>query len=161
MLVHALDINSGFDKNGATHLVEFTYADFTSATNTQTLTPFTLPTGWGIECTHVELPTPFVSSDGTLISTAITIGDGGSANRFLTSTELNAAGAYIVATKGGALTAEYVPTSNFANQIAVTATAAKVLTTHTAGRCRVFYRLTNPNSNNDPLPFNIATKVAQ
>ena len=161
MTFKPLDINTSPDKGGATHVVEFSYKDLTAAGNTQTLTPFTLPANWGVEVVHMELPEAFVSSDGTLISTAITAGDGGSANRLLTSTELNAAGTEIF-NKGGATTAPYVPTSDTAQTISVTGTSAKLLNTHTAGQCRVFYRLTNPFSNRGAvLPFDITTKAAQ
>jgi len=161
MLVHPLDLQTSPDKGGANLLVEFTYADLTSGTNAQTLTPFTLPANWGIEVVHMELPAAFVSSDGTLISTSISAGDAGSATRLLAATELNQAGTEVFA-KGGATTAPYVPTADTAQTITVTGTAAKVLSTHTAGRCRVFYRLTNPfTALNDPVPFNIASVAAQ
>lgn len=161
MTVKPLDINTAADKGGATHVVEFTYKDLTSGTNTQTLTPFTLPANWGATLTYYELTESFVSSDGTLISTAITVGDGGSANRQLTSTEMNAAGTVIRA-KSGALTAEYVPTADTPQTITVTGTVAKVLSTHTAGKARLFFALHNYLSNAGvQLPFDITTKAAQ
>lgn len=134
------------NEKGATHCGEITFADFTSGTNTQSFNLAPTIAKQGLVLTHIELPIAFVSSDGTLISTSITIGDGGSANRFLTATELNAAGASIFL-KGGALAgASAVPFVYTAGDnliVAFTATAAKVLTTHTAGKVLVYFRLWN------------------
>src|SRR5262245_21781628 len=92
----------------ATHAIEITYADFTGTGATQTLSPVTVADKTGFEVVAVELQQTFVSSDATLISTTITIGDGGSATRFLSSTELNAEGTEIFL-KGGTLANTSLP----------------------------------------------------
>lgn len=128
----------------ATHMWDMVAADLTAAIATQTLSPINVQNKMGFELVGVELITPFVSSDGTLISTAITMGDGGSANRFLTSMELNAAGAF-VSLKGGALSLSAVPylyTVDDTVDIFVTGTAAKLLSTHTAGLARFYFKVT-------------------
>jgi hypothetical protein len=128
----------------ATHSWDMVAADLTAAANTQTLSPFNVGNKIGFEVVAVELIDPFVSSDGTLISTSITIGDGGSATRFLSATELNAAGAYVVL-KGGTLAntaCPYLYTVDDTVDIFVTGTAAKLLSTHTAGRLRVYAKVT-------------------
>lgn len=139
---------------GATHCLEFGYGDLTAAANTQTITGPTIPSKFGFEVVSIDLPTPFVSSDATLISTAVTVGDAGSANRYATSTELNAAGTYITV-KGPAQANTALPflmTADTAVNVYVTGTAAKLLSTHTAGRAFVFCKLTQafPDQGNQP-----------
>jgi hypothetical protein len=122
-------------------MVEITFADLTAAGAAQTLTigPTAAKQGWLLE--YARLAQPFVSSDGTLISTTITVGDGGSATRYLASMELNNAGA-VVFLKAGALawpTGLFVYTSADNLQVAVACTAAKLLNTHTAGKVLLFF----------------------
>jgi hypothetical protein len=141
-------------QKGATHCLEIGYADLTAAGNTQTIAGPTIPLGYGFELVDTELATPFVSSDATLISTAITVGDAGSANRYQTSTEWNAAGAY-VKVKGPAQANNALPylmAADTAVNVYVTGTAAKLLNTHTAGRAFIFCKLTQafPDQGNQP-----------
>lgn len=138
-----LPLETATEKN-ATHMWDMVAADLTAAAATQTLSPINVQNKIGFELVGVELIRPFVSSDGTLISTAITMGDGGSANRFLTSMELNAAGAY-VSLKGGALNLSAVPylyTVDDTVDIFVTGTAAKLLSSHTDGLARFYFKVT-------------------
>lgn len=134
------------NEKGATHCGEITWQDFVAADtgNTKTFNLAPVVAKQGLQLTHVELPEVFVSSDGTLISTAITIGDSGSANRFLTTTELNLAGTEVFL-KGtalaGASAVPFVYTAGDNLQVAFTATAAKALNTHTAGKVLVYFRL--------------------
>ena len=99
----------------------------------------------GVELTGMELVTAFVSSDATLLSTAVVVGDGSSTNRFLTSTELNAAGTEVFL-KGGAPALSAVPyvyTADDTVDVVVTGTAAKLLNTHTAGKVRFYFTVTD------------------
>jgi hypothetical protein len=120
---------------GATHAIEVTYADLTTAGAAQTLTTdiTLLAQKQGLQVIAGIVVTPFVSSDGTLISTTFTVGDGGSAARQLASQETNAA-ATVVYNKAGALTAPYVPSSDTPITITAGCTVAKLLSSHTAGK---------------------------
>jgi hypothetical protein len=124
-------------------MVEVTYADLTAAAATQTLNIGPTAAKQAVLLEFARLVVPFVSSDGTLISTAITVGDTGSATRFLASMELNAAGSF-VNMKAGALgnpTGLFVYTSADTLQIAVAGTSAKLLNTHTAGKLLLFFTI--------------------
>jgi hypothetical protein len=128
----------------ATHQWDMVAADLTAAANTQTLSLINVMNKMGFELVGVELIRPFVSSDGTLVSTAITMGDGGSANRFLASMELNAAGAF-VSLKGGNLSLNAVPylyTVDDTVDVFVTGTGGKLLNTHTDGLARFYFKAT-------------------
>lgn len=148
--VMPLMLETATEKN-ATHSWDMSYADLTAAGNTQTLSPINVGNKYGFELVAVELITPFVSSDGTLVSTAVTMGDGNSANRFLASQELNAAGAFVVL-KGGNLNLNAVPflyTVDDTVDIFVTATGGKLLNTHTAGLARFYFKVSKvPGSGN-------------
>lgn len=122
-------------------MAELTFVDLTASGNTQNITlgPTVAKQGWIL--LFARLVTPFVSSDGTLVSTAITVGDGGSATRYLASMELNAAGSF-VNVKAGALaqpTGIFFYTSGDSLIVAFTATVAKALNTHTAGKVLLFF----------------------
>lgn len=93
----------------------------------------------GIEVEHTELEAQFVSSDGTLISCAVTIGDAGSANRLLASTELNAAGAFVNLAYGTGT--KYAPAANTGVTATFTPTGGKDLATLTAGTLDVYFKL--------------------
>lgn len=142
-----LPLETATHKN-ATHSWDMVAADLTAAANTQTLSPINVTNKMGFELVGIELIEPFVSSDGTLISTSVTAGDGGSATRFLGATELNAAGAF-VSLKGGALNLNAVPfvyTVDDTVDFFVTGTGGKLLSTHTAGRARFYFRVTDARS---------------
>jgi len=135
MNVHPLPIETAAFLD-ATHAVEITYADLTAATNTQTLSPVVVADKLGFELVALILTAAFVSSDATLISTSVTVGDGGSATRFLSATELNEAGTEVFL-KGGTLantSLPYVYTGADTVDVFVTGTSGKLLNTHTAGR---------------------------
>lgn len=81
--------------SGHTTLLIFAKSDLTQATaNTaQAITGITLRPGDVVGKLDVKLVTPFANSgDNAHNTTTLTVGDSGSANRFLTSTELNANG---------------------------------------------------------------------
>lgn len=128
---------------GATHLGVIEYTDLTAAGNTQSFNLAVIAASMGMLVQFVRLAEAFVSSDPTLISTAVVIGDAGSANRFVTSTELNAAAATPVYLKAGALaspSAMQLYTAAGTLIVAFTGTAAKLLNSHTAGKLLVFFK---------------------
>jgi hypothetical protein len=125
------------------------FADLTAAAATQTLSPITVTAKQGMEIVAIELVENFVSSDGSLISTSVTVGDGGSATRFLSATELNDAGTEIYL-KGGTLantSLPYVYTTDDTVDVFVTCTAGHNCNTHTAGKVLIYYRLTDARVN--------------
>lgn len=135
---------------GATHRAIITYADLVStggANNTATIALFTTPNNSDgtytankeINLVNSLLVTPFTGTDGTLISTAVTVGDSGSNTRYLASQELNQAGSTVYA-KGGALASNVpnVPATSTATNAYFTATAGKALNTLTAGEIHFF-----------------------
>lgn len=144
MKAYPLPLETMTEKD-ATHAVDILFSDLTAAAAAQTLSPFTVADKMGVRLVGYELVTPFVSSDGTLISTAITVGDTGSAARFMGSTEMNAAGAF-VKLKGGALNLNAVPfvyTAADTVQVAVAGTGGKLLSSHTAGKVILYFNVTD------------------
>lgn len=130
---------------GGTHRAIITFADLVSlggATNTATQALFTTQNNSDgsytankqMNLVQTLLATPFSGSDGTLVSTAMTVGDSGNNARLLASQELNAAGA-VVYNKGGALASNnpYVPAVSTTANAYFTATGGKALNTLTAG----------------------------
>src|SRR5437763_1645393 len=101
MIIHPLPSETT-SQIGATHICELGFADLTAASAAQTINigPSAAKQAWTLIL--ARLAQAFVSSDGTLISTTITVGDTGSAARFLASMELNAAGTTVFL-KAGAL----------------------------------------------------------
>jgi hypothetical protein len=142
MIIHPLPVDSA-EQTGATHLAEITYLDLTAAGNTQTINIAGVVAKQMVTLIFARLAAAFVSSDGTLVSTAVTVGDTGSATRYLASMELNAVGTTVFM-KAGALaypTGFFVYTATDTLQIAFTATAAKLLNTHTAGKLLLFFNI--------------------
>lgn len=107
---------------GGNLLVKISYADLAAGVNNTALV-LTLFTGdspyQGFELDHVEVETPFAdTSDTNNNSTAITIGDAGSAARYLGSTETNLNGSFVNLAYGTGT--KYVPPTQ--TNAAVTAT---------------------------------------
>lgn len=121
-----------------THVVSITFADLAALANgnTGSFNIASLVAGDVFGNVSVYLPTPFVFSDGTLVSSAITVGDTGSATTDLASTELNAAGSFVTAKANNSWIAQ---TGNLAKTVFFTGTAAKNLNTATAGQLIVLY----------------------
>jgi hypothetical protein len=124
-----------------THKAIITFADLTAAANTQTILLENALQGY-IICNFASwLQAPFVFSDGSLVSSAITVGDAGSNNRFLTSTELNNAGSFV---KLATLQAMFAYTAaSTALNVYWTGTAAHNLNTATAGELHLFWSQCN------------------
>lgn len=124
---------------GFTHELVIDHEDFTSTGNTQTFT-FDVPAGAAVGKAFHRLVTDFDSSDATLISLAYTVGDGGDADRFMTSTEVCVDGTE-VDYKVGALSNWYLYSSADTVDVAFTGTAAKDLSTINAGKMRVLIQI--------------------
>lgn len=137
MTLTPLKAEEQVSKGGATHCLEITYADLTDADASQTLTPITVANGTAFMVTQAQLVEAFVSSDATLTSTTLKVGDGGDTSRFLASMELNSAGTEVFV-KGGALTAIYQYTAADTVDALIECTAGKLLNSHTAGKVRVY-----------------------
>lgn len=138
----AVPIETAVEKGG-NFLALLSFADIVAAVTGVGATVVNLFTilgaAQGIELEHAELLTPFVSSDGTLISAALIVGDAGSTNRLLASTELNAAGAFVNLTYGTGT--KYAPAANTVITATVTPTAAKNLNTLTAGKIALYFKI--------------------
>lgn len=126
--------------------VEFTHEDLTVATvdTGQTLSPFTVKAGETIQLIRSELRVPFEdTTDAASVTTAITVGDAGSANRLLASQELNVNGTEVL-TKAGTGTI-YAPTSDTVVTITVAVpTSGKNIAALNKGKCRLVFRHTRP-----------------
>jgi hypothetical protein len=130
---------------GFTHKVIIEKADFTSATNTQTLNLFSAPAGTVISNAAHKLVTPLVSSDGTLTSAAYSLGNTASATSVMSSTEVLGAATEVVF-KAMTVTAPVAITAASQNVVAAfTATADKALNTVTAGEIHVFLAVADLN----------------
>jgi predicted dinucleotide-binding enzyme len=93
-----------------THKIVLTHVDLTqSADNTvQNITLATLPAGSVVNACAIKLVTPFEDSDDSAFnSTTLVVGDADTANRYLTSTELNENGTEVLFKSGA--------NENFAN----------------------------------------------
>ena len=123
---------------GFTHKVIIEKADFTSATNTQTLSLFAVPAGTIISNAAHKLVTPLVSSDATLISAAYSIGNTASAASVMSSTEVLGTATEVVH-KAMTVTAPVAITAASQSVVAAfTATADKALNTVTAGEIHLY-----------------------
>jgi hypothetical protein len=124
---------------GFTHKVIIEATDFTSATNTQTLSLLSVPAGSVISNAAHKLVTPLVSSDATLVSAAYTLGNTASATSIMSSTESLGVHASDVSFKAMTVTAPVAITAASQNVVAAfTATADKALNTVTAGEIHVY-----------------------
>lgn len=126
---------------GASHKGLISFVDLTTAGNTQTINLAPVVANQAVMLFFMRCPVLFAFSDAALISCAITVGDGGSANRYLTSTELCAAAASPVTVKGGVALNPYLNTYTAADNLAVafTATAAHNVNTATAGLLELYF----------------------
>lgn len=121
-----------------THVASIGYADLAALANgnTGSFNIASLVSGDVFGNVSTYLATPFVFSDGTLISSAITVGDTGSATTDLASTELNAAGTFIT-TKAG--TSWIAQNAALTKTVFFTGTGSKNLNTATAGQLIVLF----------------------
>lgn len=127
-------------------IVEHTDLTIATADTGQTLSPFTVKAGESIELIRSDLRVPFEdTTDAASVTTAITVGDAGSANRLMTSTELNRNGTEVY-TKAGTGTI-YAPTSDTVVTITVAVpTSGKNIAALNKGRVRLLFRHTRPRA---------------
>lgn len=146
-------------KYGATHRAVIKYSDLPAgiAANTaQTLNILPITVNQLVECITCLLVTPFANSaDATQNTTGVTVGDPASANRFITTTELNLNGAYVSAVNGAKATARLYTAAVIAadavnaNWDAATITfaaggAGKSLSNLTQGELHVLFKVLDP-----------------
>ena len=130
---------------GFTHKVIIEEPDFTAAANTQTLNLLSVPAGSVIRAAAHKLVTPLVSSDGTLVNLAYTLGNTDSATSVMSSTEVLGAATEVVFK---AMTATAPVAITAASQFVVaafTATSAKLINTVTAGEIHVYLTVVDLN----------------
>ena len=141
----------GVARAGATHLVVIKAADMTAAGATVTISPLAIPASTtryiGVQLIQCTLKTSFTSADTSGVANAltITVGDDGSATRFLASTELLAAGTEIW-NKAGANPnpALYEYTTTDTVDVFVTlavASGSAVLSELSAGEVHLWFRI--------------------
>jgi len=126
---------------GPTHKIVLTHEDLTEATaaTAQVIPLLTVAIGDLVEVVGTYLPTPFEdASDAAFNTTAITIGDGGSANRLLASQELNVNGTEVLGKAGAG---PYVYVAADMVDVTVGAMTAKSLVDIDAGEVWVFVRV--------------------
>lgn len=133
-------------QDGGNIEVVVTHDDLTVATvdTGQVLNLFTVKAGETIELRREELITPFEdTADAASLTTAITVGDAGSANRHLTTTELNRNGTEVLS-KAGTGTI-YAPTSDTVVTLTVAVpTTGKNIAAYNKGEVRLVFRHTRP-----------------
>ncbi len=105
----------------------------------QTLVLAVLPIGTLVGAVAVRLTTAFNSADAAYVSTALTVGDDGTANLFLTSQELNAQGTTVFNKAGTGTLKAYDAANNL--KATFTPTAAKKLADLTSGQVTILARL--------------------
>src|SRR5271165_2112234 len=131
MTIDILTIEEGHGW-GWTHEATLTYADLAALANSATAN-FKLSTnGVGNVFGNVSLyiDVPFVFSDASITSCAVTVGDSGSASTDLSSSEVSSAGTSIVAKAGTSKVAE---ATALQKNVYFTSTSGHWLNTATAG----------------------------
>lgn len=127
---------------GGNLVVDLSYKDLAAGVSNTALsvTAFTQKGNkQGIELDHIELITPFQdTSDTAHNSTALVIGDAGTANRHLTTTELNANGSYVPLAYGTGT--KYIPTVDTGVVFKFTPTSGKNVANLNQGRLLAFFK---------------------
>jgi len=127
---------------GFTHFVSLGPNDLTETTadTPQDISLGTVPAGWIINKSMVVLVTPFKdASDAAFNTTAMVVGDAGSANRYVTSTQLNENGTEITLPKYNATSYQVTADTEILANIA--AMAAKSLSDIDTGEVHIFLQL--------------------
>lgn len=127
-------------ESGFTHKAVITHADLTeTATGTaQVLAPINVVNGSMVTKVAARLDTAFKNTgDAAFNTTAITVGDGGSANRFLASMELNENGTEILAKEGTGTLFVYTATDTV--DVTFNSQTGKALNDLNTGKVTVFF----------------------
>lgn len=130
---------------GYTHKVVINSADFTSATNTQTLSLLSVPAGSVIRSAAHKLVTPLVSSDASLVSAAYSLGNTAAATSVMSSTEVLGTASEVVFKAMTATAPVAITAADQSVVAAFTATSAKALNTVTAGEIHVYLGVNDLN----------------
>ncbi len=143
MKVRPLSIQEAF--GGFNHVIELTHADLTSTvtagTPTQTIQAIALKAGDVIRDVAFGLQTAFQdTADAAYNSLSFTVGDDGSANRFLTATETNLNGTEITY-KAGTQTAGYAYLVADTLDVIFTSTLGKALSALNVGKLYIWVNL--------------------
>lgn len=129
---------------GATHIAIVTHTDLTEATaNTaQVIALMTVAAKMAVGCVKAVLKTPFTdASDAAFNTTAVTVGDGNSANALLTSMELNSNGTEVFLKFGTATQTVYTGADTV--DITFNSMADKALVDIDAGEVHIYLKLTD------------------
>lgn len=130
--------------------VYFDESDLTNATNAagQTLSPFTiLANKQGVECVELEIKEAFEDeADAAHNDTQVTIGDAGSANRLLTTTQINKNGTIVYLKPGTGTT--YVPTADTIVTFTFASMTGKNLAALTKGKAVAYFRIRDARKEN-------------
>lgn len=138
----------------ATHKIIITHADLTDADTSQTIaivpdtakyTSATVPAGTQVRLAKVQVVTAF--SGGSVSAATITIGDGGSATRFLASTDIFTAATWFA---NAAATSPYIYTTTDTID-AVFASTTDNLVNLTAGEIHIYLEVTTPTTDMKPI----------
>lgn len=131
-------------QGGFTHRVTLTHTDLTqsAAATAQVIPLLALIAGLMVVKVATRLVTPFQNTaDGAFNSAAITIGDGGTANLYLTSQETNANGTSIAAKAGTGTLKAYTGADSL--NLTFNSMTGKSLVNLNAGALTVFLEVVN------------------
>jgi hypothetical protein len=128
---------------GFSHVLSFDHTDLTQATaNTAQALDVAIPAGSSIRGSQIRIDVPFENTaDAAFDSTAITVGDAGSATRHLASTQANANGT-VVPLRTAAVQHDY--TAADVVKVTVGSMSGKSLSNLNKGAARVFVDLILP-----------------
>jgi hypothetical protein len=125
-------------------VVEFTHEDLTMVTDAtaQTIPLFQVLANYQmVECVRFELIEPFENTaEAGNNTTAIVVGDDGSTNRLLTSTELNRNGTEVYI-KAGTGTKHVFAADNWVDMVVAAAAAGTNHAELNKGRAKLFFRV--------------------
>ena len=126
--------------HGATELTFADLAESSSITAEVVTSLFAVPAKWGVAVTHVVLETAWDNGNGAQANTvALSIGDGGDPDRFLTATELAEDGTEVWLKYGTA--SETVYTAADTVDFTFTPTGPGALNSHTVGSVKVYFHI--------------------
>ena len=139
-------LNNNEQRGGFTHKAVLTYADLTETTvdTAQTIELVTVELGSRVAEVSYLLDTDFTdASDAAFNSTAITIGDGSSTNRFVVSKELNGNGTEIQAwsTANDVNSVPYTYLAADTVDIVFNSMSGKALNDLDAGQITIFFNI--------------------
>lgn len=134
----------GAGNTGSFKIGPYTGGDAVTQPYNATASPATYAAGVILSLVAAVVSVPFVFSDGTLIANGVTLGDSGSAARYMASIETNAAGSYVGGSVGTGTRFLLTVADNFI--AAFTGTAAKNLNTATAGQILFYLKIEDKNN---------------